>query len=318
MEGVSIVICEYLGKLHQRLAVDRYIDLGGGCENTVLLAGCARSGSTWVSDILNYDNAYRYIFEPFRNDRSSVTRIFEGRQYLPPNADEPRFHAAVEQVLTGRLRQRWSDKHNARIVSRRRLVKAIRINLMLKWVRNQFPDLRMILLLRHPLAVVSSKLKLNWPVDFDSFLRQEALMETHLGPYRDLLTGDLSPFEKHLLFWCVEHYVPLRELDRDDALFVYYESFCAEPEREIARLFGFLGRGSVEGAMKVLSRPSSVTTEHAAINTGASLTHGWQTHITNEQIGTARRMLERFDLHRVYLDDGLPNPSLREIFPRSA
>jgi hypothetical protein len=297
-----------------RIASKYYLDLGGGCRNTVLLAGCARSGSTWVSDLINYDNAYRYVFEPFRNDRAEVCRIFEGRQYLRPDAAEPRYYEASVQVLTGRLRQRWSDKHNAKLIARRRLVKAIRANLMLKWLRVRFPELRMLLLLRHPLAVASSKLKLNWPADLDTFLRQDDLMRTHLEPFRDLLTGDLSPFEEQVLFWCVEHYVPLRELDSGDAEIFFYERFCTEPEREIARLFAFLGRGSVSDAMRVLARPSSTTTNQAAISTGESLTHAWERHITEEQRRAAREMLDRFGLHRLYLESGLPNDTPEEVF----
>jgi hypothetical protein len=297
---------DVISGIWEKLATDYFLDFGGGCESTVLLAGCARSGSTWVSDLINYDNSYRYVFEPFRNDRAEICRIFEGRQYLRPDAAEPRFYGATEQVLTGRLRQRWSDKHNAKLIARRRLVKAIRANLMLKWLRVNFPELRIVLLLRHPLAVASSKLKLDWPADLDTFLRQDSLMQTHLEPFRDLLTGDLSPFEQQVLFWCVEHYVPLRELDPGDAAIFFYERLCTEPEREIARLFDFLGRGSVADAMRVLARPSSTTTNQAAISTGESLTHAWERHISEEQRQSARRMLERFGLHRLYLENGLP------------
>jgi hypothetical protein len=290
-----------------KIAARHYLDLGGGCRNAVLLAGCARSGSTWVSDLINYDNGYRYVFEPFRNDRAELCRIFEGRQYLPPDADEPRFRHAVEQILTGRLRQRWSDKHNAKLIARRRLIKAIRANLMLKWIRVQFPDLRIVLLLRQPLAVASSKLKLRWPADLETFRRQPALLERHLAPFADLLAEDLSPLEEQVLFWCVEHYVPLRELAPGDAEIFFYERFCTEPEREIARLFAYLGRGSADRAMRVLARPSSTTTDQAAISTGESLTHAWQRHVTAEQEAGGRAILERFGLHRLYGEDGLPN-----------
>jgi len=299
--------------MREKLSTSYFLDLGGGCESTVLLAGCARSGSTWVSDLINYDNAYRYVFEPFRNDRAAVCRIFEGRQYLRPDVAEPRFYHAAEQILTGRLRQRWSDKHNGKLIARRRLVKAIRANLMLKWLWINFPEMQVVLLLRHPLAVASSKLKLGWPADLDTFLRQEDLMARHLDPFRDLLSGDLSPFEQHVLFWCVEHYVPLRELDPGDAAIFFYERFCTEPQREIARLFDFLGRGSVADAMRVLARPSSTTTTQAAISTGESLTHAWEKHISPDQRHGARRMLERFGLHPLYLENGLPTDDPEQV-----
>ena len=42
-----------------------HIDLNYSPSNTVLIAGSGRSGTTWLSEILNYNNDYRSIFEPF-------------------------------------------------------------------------------------------------------------------------------------------------------------------------------------------------------------------------------------------------------------
>ena len=33
-------------------------------RNTIVLAGSGRGGTTWIAEIINYANEYRFIFEP--------------------------------------------------------------------------------------------------------------------------------------------------------------------------------------------------------------------------------------------------------------
>ena len=42
-----------------------FIDLSRDYRRSVYLAGDGRSGTTWISEIINCDNRYRYMFEPF-------------------------------------------------------------------------------------------------------------------------------------------------------------------------------------------------------------------------------------------------------------
>lgn len=42
-----------------------FFELDHRDENSVFLAGFGRSGTTWIFDIINYKNEYRYTFELF-------------------------------------------------------------------------------------------------------------------------------------------------------------------------------------------------------------------------------------------------------------
>ena len=41
-----------------------YLDTDKRLENTVLVAGSGRSGTTWLAQILNFRKEFRMIFEP--------------------------------------------------------------------------------------------------------------------------------------------------------------------------------------------------------------------------------------------------------------
>jgi hypothetical protein len=211
---------------------------------TVFLAGSGRSGTTWLSEILNADGRYHYFFEPFNNRKTPAWRGFAFRQYLPRGTSNEQARVVAERILSGRLHSAWIDSQNKAFISSHRLVKDIRANLMLGWLREEFPEMPMVLLTRHPLAVTLSREKLGWgPGSLEALESQPELMRRHLEPHRELLQRlSDDPFSMQIANWCIEHLVPLAELREGEFCLVQYESLVRAPENELIRLFGYLGR----------------------------------------------------------------------------
>ena len=176
----------------QRAYSNFYVDLNRDYRNTVFLAGSARSGTTWASDIVNYKNEYRYIFEPFHSGKVEICKGFQHRQYLRPEDRREEFLRPARTILSGDLRSRWPDHLQRRFVSRRRLIKEVRANLMLGWMRANFPEMSMILLLRHPCAVANSRthLRRRWKPSLDDFLSQRDLVDDFLQPFVEEMRYD--------------------------------------------------------------------------------------------------------------------------------
>lgn len=298
----------FWGRLNTRIVGQMYVDRGSDPSGTVLLAGSARAGTTWISDILNYRNEYRYIFEPFHPNRLATTRGFRPRQYLRPDNDDPAYLLPATDILSGRVRSVWTDKYNRKRVASRRLVKEVRGNLLLGWISSQFPQVPIILLLRHPCAVVNSQLDLkwNWHLDLRDLLSQSPLMEDHLEPFRDLMTSTTERFDQHVLLWCIENYVPLRQFRPGDVHVAFYEHFCVDPAREIERMFSFLGKPFDPAAMANLSKPSAVSRKTSAIVSGESLVESWRKKVGDAQVARAEEILGAFGLDRIYGADPLP------------
>src|SRR5207248_8638707 len=166
-----------------------YWDRSGSHLDTIFLAGQGRSGTTWISEVVNHRGELRFIDEPFHPGRLAITRGFRPRQYIRPDDDDPAYLDPARAIVTGRVRSLWTDRYNRRPFPVRRLVKEVRGNLLLPWLHARFPGMPMVLLLRHPCAVVTSQFRLaeDWHVDLRRFLRQDALMQDHLEPVRDPL-----------------------------------------------------------------------------------------------------------------------------------
>jgi len=286
-----------------------FVDIGHDPGAAVLVAGSARSGTTWLASIINYANAYRYVFEPFRPNRLDAARAFGTRRYIRPGDDDPATMLAARDILSGRVRGRWSDQMNRKIVARRRLVKDIWANLLLGWIHEAFPQTPIVFLLRHPCAVVSSQTRLDWGwlVDVDELLRQDSLVEDHLLPQRDVLAAAVSPFQRHLVTWCVENLVPLRQLSSDRVHVMFYEHLCADPVLETERLFRFVGRPiRREHALRAVSHPSVAARSHSAVVTGRGLVDAWVSQVDPADRRYAVRTLEAFGMDGLYGEDPRP------------
>lgn len=284
-----------------------YVDVEPDHRETTFLAGSGRGGTTWIAELINHDNDYRFLFEPFFARHVPEMHDFRNRQYLRPDDDDPRFLGPARLVVTGRLRNRWADYFNRRIIARKRLVKDIRANLFLKWLDRHFPGMPIVLLFRHPLAVAASRLQHRWNNDLADFLTQAPLMEDSLEPYRDLIRDTTDPFEKHIVQWCVESLVPLRAFGRGEIHLAFYELFAAQPNEEIGRLFGFLGKPVTDAVIARAQRPSKMTWARSADAKPEKATlESWQRSVPQDRVRRALAIVDRFGLGGIYGEDPLP------------
>lgn len=300
----------------RKRVISLFIFENGDIRQTVFLAGTGRGGTTWVSNLINYDGAFRYVFEPFRPSRVPAVRSFSTRQYLRPENREARFLEPARAVLSGRVKNRWVDGHNARLWVQRRLIKDIRTNLLLKWMRTHFPAVPVVLLVRHPCATALSRTQMGWPAPLGLFLEQEALMDDHLAPFAALLrsasgTSASGAFEQHLLMWCVENYVPLRQFAPGEVHLAFYERFHTDAEAETRRLFAHVGRRFDPAACAALERPSATARREGAVHTGRDPLTDWQRQLSASQKARAAELLARFRLDRLYTA-GDPLPRLAD------
>ena len=259
-----------------------------------VIAGSGRSGTTWVLDAVAHANRLRPVFEPLHPYAVPAAASYAYR-YLPEDTEVPTLKAFLSQVFGGDFRSVWTDyrvrpdrlrlkrdvffsiagikqyrrrwsklirnyREYRTVVARREvLVKFIRANLMLGWLRRTF-DARIVFLLRHPAAVVESQLRLggdDWePYEHLARYRGDAeFQRSSVGRYDTLLEADLSPAEALTTIWCIENQHPLEQAERTGYEVVFYEHLIEEPEREWCRVVRALGLSGLPDA-GLLTKPS--------------------------------------------------------------
>jgi hypothetical protein len=294
-------------KIGNRLMVDT-----GDIGKTILLSGTGRSGTTWVEEVINHDNSYRIIFEPFTGRKLDILVGWENKQYLRPSNRDAAYLKAARAILSGKIKSPAIDHLNHRYFARRRIVKDIRTNLLLGWIKENFPQIPIILLLRHPCAVANSKLQLGWGCDLVELFRQTDLVTDFLSPFRERIDAAVDLFDRHILLWCIENYVPLSQFAPGEALVVFYERLVLSPEEHIPRIMDHVGRPYSNDVIAMTKKPSAFARPHSTVFSGEDPLRSWEKHISRSQRKRAADILSWFGLDKVYGADSLPCVSENE------
>jgi hypothetical protein len=282
----------------------------GNANQSIFISGSGRSGTTWLQEIINYDNQYRVLFEPFHKQKVPILQDWYYRQYIRSESREKKFINPARKILSGKIRNAWIDKDNTKIIANKRIIKDIRTQFLLKWVKSMFPKIPIIMIMRHPCAVAQSKLALGWNSELDQHVQelflQKDLVQDYLSPYFGLINTIKDDFEKHILLWCLEYYVPLMQFQEGEILVLFYENLCVNYNHEIERLFSFLGFRFSEKIYSKHKTPSSQAMANSAIVQGKNPINAWRKNVSKQQIHAAISILNYFNLDAVYNENDMP------------
>ena len=138
---------------------------------------------------------------------------------------------------------------------------------MLGWLKEKFPLLTAILLIRHPYSVISSWKRLGWGVeprgnrrDLDIILNQDQLLLDYPLITRAIDLFDASDYITELtLLWCILNYVPMAQNVAGQFEVVYYENLVSNPQIGVHELFKKLNLRSDQEKLKLMIQQPSKT-----------------------------------------------------------
>jgi hypothetical protein len=277
-------------------------------DRSILLVGTARSGTTWLADILVSQLRCRLMFEPFHAKKVRDFNRFEIFHYMRPGDRDPSLYSYAGRVLRGEIRDPWIDSKVRYLRPRCRLIKEIRANLLLKWLVEAFPQIPVLFLMRHPCAVVLSRMEAGWEADedIDSMMSQEKLRSDFLEEKIDVIRKLKTPEEKHAFVWCVHHLVPRSQMSAEDCTLVFYENLCLRPESEIPKVFAALGRTYDDSVFTGLLEPSTTSSPKSVILSREERVSRWQGQLGREQIDRILSVVEAVGPEGVYGVSPLP------------
>lgn len=295
-------------------------DRTAGPEDVVFISGSGRSGTTWVAEVVNHRGDRRYLFEPLHPEEVRASRGFGAARYLRPGADGGAAGRLLERIVAGRFRSVWADRFNTRLRYRKRLVKEIHANLLLPWLARRFPGLKIVWILRHPLAVAASqgRMEEGFPANPEALLADEKLMADHLEPFREVLATAEAPAERRAAIWCAQQLVPLRGLAPADAHVLFYEHLVTRPDRELTRLSEYLGEPFGEEARAAVGKPSALSVPSSAVVRGTDPLRARLDAIAPADRDAVLGVVERFGLSRLYGPDPLPATEPEDVLRPAA
>jgi hypothetical protein len=287
-----------------------FVDLHRDPARSLFVIGSARSGTTWLAEMLVRLFGCRFIFEPLRTESVPLAAPVRFGQYLDPEArPDPEVARVLDRVAAGRVRSRWSDRLNTARLADRRLVKEIRATNLLPWMARRYPHTPLVYLLRHPVPSALSVTELDWPDKLDQLLGQPLLLDGPLAALRPVIADAASStdrFHRFVLRWCLENFVPTEMLAPTQAHVVYYEHLVADPRHELVRLRAYLERiDPRRWAMPVdsatdLERPSATNYRDTDVSAGVARLGGWRGEVPPAPLAAALDLVGAFGLDRLY------------------
>ena len=284
--------------------------------NSTILSGMGRSGTTWVGELINHQRDHRVLFEPFYTLEVPQARKFKHIQYMPPSAYDGELARTAREILGGRVHNYWVDRHNRVGNYHHRLIKDIRINLMLAWLQSNADDCRLVLIIRHPLQVALSWLRMGWgkqvtgsSTALDIIMNQAALLRDYPIISKVAEEIDSNDLLQTIVFqWCINHIVPRNQLSAEKCHVVFYEDLLLRQENTINALFNYLEQPvDHERLQQTIDRasPTNYLKRDMRANRKA-LVDGWKQEIENSRINTAMQIVDAFDLDDLYGIDSVP------------
>lgn len=309
-----------------------------------IIAGSGRSGTTWVLDSIASANNLRPIFEPLH---PAVSAVGDRYAHLTLRAGED--HPDLEKFLKtacladtrslwttyrarkDRLFPHWSEfvhihsvkrlyRRWERLLRRRRalaaaarrpepMIKCIRANLMLGWLGSIF-DCRIVLIVRHPGAVIESKLRLGAVWDPDPVTRRyradRQLRDLTQGRYEMLLNTRLSTVQALALNWVIENQWPIANAAADGVSVFYYEDLLAHPADNWGKLCGALGLATAPTTAQLVRPSQQSSAASRSVRTTAALEPRWQRALSREQRKEIQDILDAVEFRTYHMDRAVP------------
>ena len=310
-----------------------------------VVAGSGRGGTTWILDALARANALRPVFEPLHpqgvpsasgfayacDDGKAMpdgceaffTDVFNGKLHtlwsdyrVRRDRLSPRLSTLSSRTLAREFYRRWRKlmrnraKFRPLLAADQCLVKLIRGNLMLDWLHARF-DARIVLVMRHPGAVVESQMRLSG-TDWDpqrilqAYTSQPAFTHRFGERCAPILERPMSRAQAHAAVWCIENQLPLESQGHGVFCVAFYENLLEAPEPEWRRMANWLGLDEVPDEA-VRKAPSQQTSEASlGQQLDSARNPAWMERLDRRDSDQVQGVLTAFGVETYCMDEPMP------------
>jgi len=245
----------------------------------LIIVGSARSGTSWLTEIIASQHRYRLLFEPEHELNTKEGHLICDRYFddtIPEAAAKYLtlvFKNRVDNDWIAQCSNRKWKRHLWPLIPKKFIIKFVRTNLGAVAINKAY-DIPVIHIIRNPYDLLHSqqRVKFPWLYKLDHFKSQEPLVQLIKNKYHFDIKEDknFTPLEILTIRWCIENVVPLKvqqpknnnykvlkyeDLVEDIQLFLdLCQEFDVEPLKNIKSVY---------------KRPSSKTHPKSVIKGGA-------------------------------------------------
>jgi len=236
-------------------------------KRLIVITGAHRAGTTWTAKILGSSNNIKYIYEPFfvglHRSNSPLSfnyeyispgdtseKVIQIKEYLDKFINIPfysladRIYISRRIVTVGMVKRLVAKRYNW-VNNGRPLIKDPFAIFSSEWIYQNYPS-DILVIIRHPAALISSYMFQHWNFDFNSFKNQPSLIEKYFPEYGDLIDAySLLPhhttniIDQGILLYNIIYSTVLKyqEKYRNEWSFLRNEDLSRDPMAEYQKIF---------------------------------------------------------------------------------
>jgi hypothetical protein len=253
------------------------VHAGYDLADSVTIVASKRTGSTWVQELMSGGSGVCPIFEPLEGD-VLARRLSRGPEdVIAPDEVVPDLEAFLARAMAGAHVTRWA----MRLASVPRLLRAdrfvvkhVQLCRATGWLERAFPETPMVLVVRHPCAVVQSMLTVRW----SGSSAAEILAKRPEPATRravEILDGRDSPAEVFAALWAAELGAMLGETDPHRTSLVAYERVVDDPAGALGPLMERLRLPRPPDLVARSNVPSATTHKSSVVRASGDRVSGW-------------------------------------------
>jgi hypothetical protein len=172
----------------------------------------------------------------------------------------------------------------------------------------EFFNMDVVVVIRHPAAIVSSYKTLSWAHQFSQFLHQPELMEEHLAPFRaeieDFARNEYDTVDQAALLWKLIHYVIIKyQKTHPNWIFVRHEDLAADPLEGYQNLFNKLELSFSKHVRRVIETHSfqadmsDTRPPYDIKQNSTEVISKWKRYLTPEDVTRIHKRVEEVSSH---------------------
>ena len=289
-------------------------------NNPILVTGAPRSGTTWVGRMIGQAPFIRYIHEPF-NITSQLCQCgvkFDYWFYYLTPKSQLKFHPHLKHTIYPafsrigllnsilEIRRTKQVRPFFRYLQSYLFSRPVLKDPLALFSAEQLADsfnMDVVVLIRHPAAIISSYKTLNWTHPFSHFLNQSALLEDHLAPFRseveDFTKKEHDIVDQAALLWKLIHFMIIKyQKTHPGWIFIRHKDLALDPIIGFQKIFARLNLPFSKHACRVIQNhivkeqlPNS-TDPYAIKQNPRQVITKWQKNLTSEEINRIRERVE--------------------------
>ncbi len=282
-------------------------------EDTIIISGTPRSGSTWLLEIIRTLKTYKTVVEPLdpRNYPEYRPLNMPARPYLNPNQENKALYNYLERLFKGKIAggsPLYPDNietYLRKVFARKIIVKFIRANRILPWITKNFNLKQVYLIIRHPVPTIISQIRTGYRGFYypskekvpKKVIIEDALSVPIVNESRKLRNFIMN-LDKEIdlltVTWCLDNIILITEKKPFPWYTVFYEKLVKNGKKELETIFNLIGKKVPRQAYLQLFRPSR-TTRDSKFDPNRRITK-WKDEVSKEKITRILEITEKFGL----------------------